>query len=152
MLLIREATLEDVPGLVNLMRVFAAETTYRIEFDEGAAQETLATYIVHPECAIYVADYEGVIVGMIKVAADKEYQVRPFGLVAKMFVAPVARGTGVARELVANALAWFERKGCTHAFATSTAGIGEVEQQMFTNLFTKFGFTSYGPCLGRVLG
>lgn len=151
MISVREATPSDMPGLLALARAFIAETAYEVEYDEAASRETFWLYISHPDGAVYVAEREGVIVGAIMLFAGREFQVRPFGYVSKMFVAPAGRGTTAARQLVAEGLAWFRRKGCSHAFATSTAGLGPAATRMFANLFGKFGFAPCGPCLERVL-
>lgn len=146
--MIRQATHDDIPAIVAMARGFVTESVeYGMEFDAEASKNYLCLLLNHPdECQVFVTD-DVSAVAIALIAHD--WCKRPVCYVEKLFLTPSCRGTGAARELVKRVIEYAASNGCSHVFATSTAGMGHQVERMFVNLFRKFGFSECGPVLAR---
>lgn len=66
--MIREATPEDIPRLVAMGERFLADTVYRtrgVAGDPDAMTRTVELLLAHDHGAVFVATYNGTVVGMI---------------------------------------------------------------------------------------
>lgn len=143
---VRLASLDDVPAILAMAKAFVGESAYGMEFDEQKATDYLSMLLCHPEAAAFIADDGSA--GVIVTICDSWCK-KPVCYVEKLFLMPAARGTGVARSLVAAAVEFARQHHCSHCFATATAGMGEVVGKLYTNLFRKFEFSDCGPVLCR---
>lgn len=144
--MIRVAAPADAEAILDVLQAFVAESSYGMTFDRAGAASYLGMLIEHPEVAIFINDE---VTALIIVTVTKDWCVQPVCYVEKMFLHPVARGSGVARLLVAAAVEFARQHGCSHVFATATAGMGDTVSTLFANLFGKFGFKPCGPVLFR---
>lgn len=145
---IRVATPDDIPALLQLARRFVTESNYGMQFDEAGAREYLENILPHPEAALFVTD--DVSAGIL-VTVAKDWCVRPVLYVEKMYVSPHERGRGLSRALVCAAVTFAKLNDCSHIFSTATAGMGERVSKLFENLFAKDGFTTCGGVLVKVM-
>ena len=104
--------------------------------------------------ANFVATIDGRIVGAV-VASDFRIDARRRGGVVKwVFTLPEARGHGVASALVDRALAWFEERGVTDAFAVVEGHNAGSSNRFAREGFELLGFDAqvrrYGVGLARV--
>lgn len=143
---VRLATAADIPAVLAMAEAFVRESDYGMTFDPMRAVDYLALLIGHPEAAVFIDDEHPA--AMI-VTVQHAWCVQPECYVEKLFVMPAARGSGVARALVAAAVEFARQYHCSHIFATATAGMGDIVGQLYTNLFAKFGFHGCGPVLCR---
>lgn len=143
---VRLATADDIPDILAMAEAFVGESDYGMTFDAMRAVDYLALLIGHPEAAVLIdTDNPAAMI----VTVQHAWCVQPEAYVEKLFVMPAARGSGVARALVAAAVEFARQHHCSHIFATATAGMGDVVGQLYTNLFAKFGFHGCGPVLCR---
>jgi len=112
-MLIRPATLADVPRLVAMGRQ-QLQATYRETFSDNPAQlETLATQLVTmPTSIVFVAERDGEVVGMIGLVRFAHHLTGAMTVGEVMWwVDPEARGCGVA--LLKRAERWACETGAT---------------------------------------
>ena len=145
---IRLATLDDVPAILAMAEHFVGESAYGMTFDREQSAAYLAMLLGHPKAVVLVSD--DVSAGMVATVAH-DWCKQPVCYVEKLFLMPAARGTGVARSLVAAAVEFGRQHGCSHVFSTATAGMGETVGKLYSNLFRKFDFSECGAVLFRSL-
>lgn len=145
---VRLATLDDVPAILAMAEHFVGESDYGMAFDREQSAAYLAMLLSHPRAVVMVAD--DVSAGMIATVAH-DWCKQPVCYVEKLFLMPAARGTGVARSLVAAAVEFGRQHGCSHVFSSATAGMGGTVERLYSNLFRKFDFVACGPILSRSL-
>jgi GNAT superfamily N-acetyltransferase len=145
---VRLATREDVPAILVMAEYFIGESSYGMAFDCEQSAHYLAMLLDHPKAVVLVS--EDVSAGMIATIAH-DWCKQPVCYVQKLFLMPKARGTGVARSLVAAAVEFARQHGCSHVFSSSTAGMGDIVGRLYSNLFRKFAFSECGAILVRSL-
>ena len=141
---VRLATSADIPAVLAMAEVFVGESSYGMAFDQQRSAEYLAMLIDRPDVLVLIDDdvQSGVIASVCH-----DWCAQPCCYVEKLFLMPAARGTGVARSLVAAVVEFARQHDCSHVFSTATAGLGEQVEKLFTNLFRKFGFSGCGQTL-----
>lgn len=149
--MIRLATAADLDALCVIARQFIGESAHDVEYSGFAARQFFWTYIASPQMDVIVADENG-IVGGAMVAASLEAQVKPFCYMAKFYMAPESRRTGISRDVLSAAIKWAIEMTCSDFFTTATAGLDEREQALMVALLKRAGFTDQGPCMGLKLG
>lgn len=99
--------------------------------------------------SFHARDYDGNVVGYIHVYYQNDYTTERVGELFQFFVAPEARGTGLARDLVARATEQFRAWGCVRAYVEVSSGFKDNGQnnKKFSNLWQKFGFKEQGIVL-----
>lgn len=145
---VRLATHSDIPAILAMAEFFVGESAYGMQFDREQAAGYLAMLLDYPRAAVLINDEA--TAGIIATIAH-DWCKQPLCYVEKLFLMPQTRGSGVARSLVAAAVEFGRQHGCSHVFATATAGMGDGVAQLFTNLFRKFDFEQSGPVLFRSL-
>jgi GNAT superfamily N-acetyltransferase len=145
---VRLATHADIPAILVMAEAFVGESAYGMTFCRQQSAEYLAMLLDRPDVLVLIGD--DVQTGVIA-SISNDWCAAPVCYVEKLFLMPAARGTGVARSLVAAVVEFARQHGCSHVFSTATAGMGEHVEKLFTNLFRKFDFTTCGPVLFRSL-
>lgn len=145
---VRLATVGDVPAILAMAEHFISESSYGMAFDREQSTTYLSMLLAHADAVVLVSD--DVQAGMIATVAC-DWCAQPVCYIEKLFLMPGARGTGVARSLVAAAVEFGRQHGCSHVFSTATAGMGAAVEKLYSNLFSKFGFSFCGPVLVRSL-
>ena len=111
---LREATLEDVPRLVELARIFRQSTNYQsiIRENVDALTATAARLVAGPDSTVIVATVKDYVVGMIGLLAFPHHASGD-RTVSELFfwVQPEHRGCG--KQLLAEAEGWARREGAT---------------------------------------
>jgi GNAT superfamily N-acetyltransferase len=113
---IRRATVTDIEAIVAMGLSFQATTTYAKHLSATAETlRALATGLLsNPDAAIWVAESDGVIVGML--AASLYVQPMSGALVGTeicWWMDPSARGGRTALRLIRTAESWAKDKGAT---------------------------------------
>lgn len=121
--MIRQATLADIPSLVDLWVEFIdyhAKLENGLQRSDGAAAawaEYIGTIIVDDRWFVFVAEADGVLVGYVAATvADYPpiFTVARYGFVQEIAVTAAHRRTGVARGLYEAAEGWLRGKGVDH--------------------------------------
>lgn len=112
--MIREATLDDVPQLVEMSRQFRAQSLYRTTFVDNPEQlaATITGLITGPSSVMLVLTAEDRLIGMIGLLLHPHLfdAVMTAGELV-WWVEPEARGSGAGVELLRAAEAWAVEKG-----------------------------------------
>ena len=143
----RVATLDDMPALLELARIFVKESRLPYEFDREAANRAFWRYLRDGATEVVVAEVGDDLAGAAILAVDMDFTARPLGYLVKYYVLPDHRRTMASRRLLETCMAWFEKHACTDVWATATAGVGEDHQ--FVALLGKVGFEPVGPTLRK---
>lgn len=146
-MLIRPATNDDIPALIELARDFVAESAYGYTFSAENTERAFRFYIEDPYSAVVVTD--DCLAGWIAFVAH-EYIQEPVCYVAKFYIHPDIRNAGIANALMAKLTEWADSYGCVDTFATATAGVGADEA--YVALCQKHGFEPVGQTLRRRYG
>jgi GNAT superfamily N-acetyltransferase len=106
--------------------------------------KTIAGWIHDPDCATFIHDN-----AVLSVVRRPCYTVEPEAMVEMFYVAPDARGSGLARQMVAELDAWCKTSGVINCYAISQSSFndGGKNAMLFTNLFKKAGFETIGDSL-----
>lgn len=143
----RMATIDDLPLLVEMGRVFCKESGWNWTYSEENAVKTFYTAITHPEMDVVITKKDGELLAACIVAFENDFQVEPVGDIVEFYVSPESRGTGASRELLKAVCDWFDAYKCVNVFVKATANIGN--DQAFINLFSKYGFKVFSSVLVR---
>jgi GNAT superfamily N-acetyltransferase len=142
----RLATADDVPTILTMAEQFVRESGYGMRFDADHATDYLLTLLAHPDALVMVADG-----GFCTACVSLDWCDAPICYVEKLYLMPSARGSGIARSFVAAVVEFARQHGCSHVFATATAGLGDQVERLFINLFKKYGFHTCGAAVCRSL-
>ena len=88
--------------------------------------------------AVFVAEIEGLVVGMVGFRQEEREKLRHKGVIWGVFVRPEARGRGVAEAIVRAALA-YAREKVEQAHLVVVRGNDSAH-----GLYARLGFTEYG--------
>lgn len=132
------------------------ETIPEFDGDESQAKKSLPNFTVaqiqqmirndfdDPLKRIVVATIEGGIVGQSLYSIKKDDTGLVYGFCFSRYVDPDFRRKGVARELLADAIKWFQDRNATYIIAhTHTTNI------KLQSLFKEFGFVLDGPFIDK---
>lgn len=145
--MIRYAKPEDLEPLTDMMMRFTEESHLNLTYNREQIRQ-LAWASMHSEDVIlFVAEKEGELAGMVAAIIDNEFSIEPCVYINKYYIDKRFRGTSVSRELLQAFDEECTRKGIALSFASSTAGMGEVNEQLYVRLFKQNGY----DVLGRVL-
>lgn len=141
--MIEHATLEDVPELVSLGRLMAAESPRwsRIAYSPERVERTLRALIGSPQGAVFIARRGGRIIGTILLLAEPNWMSdEVICQELALFTHPEHRGTFAAARLIAVAIEWSRIKGARWIEAGSGTG---VNPERTARLYERLGFTRY---------
>lgn len=111
--MIREARLSDIPRLVEMGGRFIRASSYSGRFaDNAKARRDLMTRLIeHDDGALFVAEKDGAVVGMIGICAYQHpWSGERIGGEVFWWVEPTARGCGM--KLLHRAEQWAGDAGC----------------------------------------
>jgi GNAT superfamily N-acetyltransferase len=112
--MIREATLADLPRLVEMGVRFIAQTAYAelVQADPERMQSIAEGVLEASNGTVFVSEHDGTITGMIGVLVyPHPFSNEPTGFDLFWWVEPEARGHGV--RLMRAAEAWAKARGAT---------------------------------------
>ena len=150
---IENLTEQHMPSALELIRQFNDESSYGLPVDRERAWLYLWSYACPDiaETAGYVAvDDEEVMAGVL-LSVSHEVHVKPFCYMTKFFVAPPARRTSAARQLLARVNTFAADHQCSHIFSSATAGLDDLESRLFINLLCRDGYAVGGSILQKDL-
>jgi GNAT superfamily N-acetyltransferase len=142
-MLIRRATKKDTPAILALVPRLAAfgpppwrDAATITATDTAVIGEALRVQLQGDNPAVFVAEADGTIVGMMHVrAAEDFHRRRPHGHVADLIVAQGHEGKGIATALLGKAEEWARAQGY------DWLGIGVFAANIRAEkLYEKFGF------------
>lgn len=144
-LVIRQATVYDAPGMINLVSQVAAEGVYLAAERAPWSEEQLQRIIgdMQGYSIILVAEVEGKIVGdswLRRGGLRKTSHTATLG----MSLLPGFRGMGIGRDLLQTAIDWAKGQGiekvCLSVFSSNDRAIG---------LYRSWGFAEEGRLKGQ---
>lgn len=137
------ATYDDVQDIIDLLYPsYFEESGYsKLTYDPDMTRQTVIRWI--PETVI-LARVEGKLVGVLSMYLARTYYKEIEGDIVIFYVHPDYRGTGVARGLV-NAMDSLTKKNNVSIIYTSSgSGMKGNNNNLYANLFKKFGFEELG--------
>jgi GNAT superfamily N-acetyltransferase len=145
--MIRMATLEDVPALVELGRLLCTESPVytRLHYNGERVAAFIRELIMSPRGFAWVGEQDGVVVAVFLAAPQAHWACD--ALIATelvLYVRPESRGSSIAARLVAEFITWAKSIGAEIAAAGSTTGVNE---ELTVRLYERFGFQRIGTNL-----
>lgn len=110
--MIRRATVEDTPRLLEMGQRFAAETDYRdlVVIDPSRLRAAIESILVNPQAATFVSGTDATLTGMIAlIAYDHPFSGERTAFEVVWWVDPEARGDGL--RLLRAAEGWARGQG-----------------------------------------
>jgi len=120
---IREATIEDVPKMVELwLELMNFHKDHHLVFlakenAEPLIEEDIQIRIENPKCCFFLAFFEDQLAGFISCSVRIVQNIMVYnkrGYVAETVVSQEFRGQGIGALLFERAQEWFEKKGADH--------------------------------------
>ena len=149
--MVRNLTTDDVLPVINLLLKFHQESHQRIlTMDTDKLVDMLYNYINTAEAFFKVYDCGGKIKGFFSGTWDSLYSVEKLGFLSFFYIDPCYRNGKVSLSLVKELALLQDEKDIKIMYATSTAGMGKVNQNSFTRLFKRVGFIDDYGCLTRI--
>jgi GNAT superfamily N-acetyltransferase len=140
---IRIATHDDIPSLLELGRAMHAESRYAVHaWDDEKVAALIGALIATDDGLALVVEFDGVIVGGFLGSIDEHYFTR--ARVASdfaMFVSPDQRGGHFAVQLLEHYVAWARARGAAMIQVGVTTGVQEAAT---ARLFNRCGFDPVG--------
>jgi GNAT superfamily N-acetyltransferase len=148
--MIRAATVEDLPRLVELGRLMHAESRFRsIEFVPEKLDHTLRKLMAGAGC-VFVAEHNGALVGgFAGIASEYFFSHERAAYDFALFVEPTRRGGIVAAALIRAFVAWGKRAGIRHFECGVSTG---VHPEQTGKLFEALGFVRQGALYSMEAG
>lgn len=144
-----KVTLADVVEIRDfLYENYFKESIYssNMQYDADASLEYITSWLGE---IFYIMRIEGKIAGVFAASIANTYYKRPECQVIVFYIHPDYRGIGVSREMVEYLTKLCDAENVAAIYTTSASGIGEKNNELYTNLFGKFGFQKLGTELVR---
>lgn len=142
--MIRNATREDLPALVDLSRQMVQESPRysRLTFAPWKLEHLLGALIDSPDGFVMVADLEGELVGvMAAMVSDHWMAVERMASDFGLFILPGYRGGTSAMRMVRAYLEWARARGA----AEITLGIStDVQSEQTARFYQSLGLRQFG--------
>ena len=148
-MIIRPATLEDMPALMDMSREFVEESGYSWDWSPEVAATTWAYYLKGSNIEVYLADRDGEIAGGVVVACDRDFTLQLYGKIGYFYVREPHRRTRAGILLAEQATRWFDEMRCWDAFVSGVACLGPKQTGAFEKIMRRVGFEGRGPALVR---
>ncbi len=121
----------------GLLLAFFREEGFAGSADMIAAH--LAAMLADEDCWVALARREGSFVGIVTVTTMRDIEHGRLAEIGDLYVRPRERGAGIARALMASAIAWCREAGCRAVLATIAAS-GESETAALIGFYRARGF------------
>jgi len=147
---INTATIEDVRGIRDMLHEsYYSESIYNdnLEYDANAAAEYIASWV--NEICFIARNESNEIVGVLSAFLMKTYYKQPECQVVVFYIHPSERGSGLSREFVDLLVKTADLNQAGATYTTSASGMGDKNNELYTNLFKKGGFIELGTELVR---
>ncbi len=110
----------------------------QVEHPEAGYGRYLVSVLDDPDSLVRVAEHEGAVIGYVYADIEgvswKDLR-GPCGFIHDLFVDPAARGQGVGRALMQEAMDWIRSRGRTQIVLSTKTGNAHAQR-----LFTALGF------------
>lgn len=138
-----------IQGLIELTVKFCSESDYEWPVSVKNTRKTFWQLMHADEWEVIYWESDGIIKGAATVCKTNEFHENYIGYIHKFYVAPEYRKSKVGLGLMIRCARWFDDNNCSLSFVTLTANIGR--DAAFKKLLQRFGYTSQGECMGRML-
>lgn len=145
--MIRKAIPDDLEPLTDMMMRFTEESNLKLTYDREQIRELTWKCIHIDDVILLVADNDGELAGMVAAVIDDEFSLEPCAYINKFYVEKSFRGTPTSHELLTAFDEECKNLNIALSFASSTAGMGELNEKLYVRLFEHHGYET----LGRVL-
>ena len=139
-LMIRKATREDIPTILELYRVFDSDDDPVMSL--AAAEEIFARIRTYPNYMIYLAERDGEIIGTfaLLIMDNIAHHGAGEGIVENVIVRPQFQSQGIGKEIMEYAMQLCAEAGC-YKLVLSSNIVRERAHQFYENLgFEKYGY------------
>lgn len=132
-IILRSATLDDVPAILDLGRAFYAALGAGAPLDDARCEALVRSLIVVPEGWLQVVEDRGALVGALAAAEwmplfTAEKQAAELG----WWIASGSRGGLAAPRMLRDLESWAKGRGCTSLVLSSLIGLkGDAVRQMY---------------------
>lgn len=136
----RAATVEDIPALVELGRMFFTEcpSWNSMTFDSGKYAMTLVGLIESPRGFVQVAELHGAIVGVMVAVAEEHWCCEDLLIYElALYVDRAHRGGMTGARLVRDLIAWKQRISAKCVKVSASTGI---DNELVAQLYERHGF------------
>jgi N-acetylglutamate synthase-like GNAT family acetyltransferase len=148
---IRNAVLEDTVDIINLLESFHKEGHQNIlTIDYDLAISSIHNQITDDDTAFRLCVEGDKIVGLYAGYRAREWSEEYLGYLNWFYVSPTHRKGRAALLLAKDLAEVVEEADIKIMYATSTAGMGKVNEEAFKKLFIKVGFIDQYGCLTRI--
>ena len=140
-IVIREATLSDLPRLLELYMLLDFGPEKKLSL--AKAQSQFLRYREYPDYRVHVAEAAGVIVGTFAliIIDSVAHGGKPFGIVEDVVVSDDWQGKGIGKKMMLFAMACCKKRGC-YKLALSSHLKREGAHEFYESLgFEKHGFS-----------
>lgn len=145
---IRPATLEDMPQLLQMGEKLCEPSP--LTFSPEGARKTISI-IVQNDIVLVEDVGDGVLSGFIFGYVIQEFTVEPCAHVDMFYVEPELRGKGTSRALLNGFETEAIARGAKIIYAATHTGAGTRVEQLYVNLFKRFGYEVVGRTLARLI-
>jgi len=150
-IMLRMATLDDVPQLVDLFDRFFQETQYasHLEYSRENSRRYLEHVVGTGMSPHILAVLDGTVVGVLSYHMDRSFCTQPLAILDEVYVIPEFAATPIGRALVSAAMDIcrdVEGANCFHAVLSS----GHKRAKTLVNLFKKFGAQEIGTVVRKL--
>lgn len=146
---IKELNVKDTQIVYDLLYPFFEESHYgdKGEFSKKNSIAYIYTFLYVDYATTYGLFVEGELSGLITIDINHEFHTRPMGYVTNFYTAPRVRGIGGARLLVEKAVNLCNSNKCLNIYAANTGIRNNKANNIFDNLFSKYGFVKMSNLL-----
>lgn len=143
------ATHDDLNDILDLLYPsYFDESVYSgLEYDPIATRRTVESWL---DEIVILARVDGQLAGIVSMYFIQTFYKQAECDVVMFYVRPDYRGTGVARSLVNAIVMMADKNKAAVVYTTSGSGMNGNNNQLYINLFKKFGFKDLGAELIRI--
>ena len=143
------ATYNDVEDILNLLYPsYFEESAYsKLEYDPVATRLTVQNWL---DEVVVLVRVDGKLAGIMSMYFIKTFYKQSECEVVMFYVHPDYRGTGIGRSLVNAIVMLSDKNEAAVIYTTSGSGMNGNNNNLYVNLFKKFGFENLGTELIKI--
>lgn len=146
---LKYATKDDVQGILDVIYPhYFNESMYKIlDYDPEMARLTVENWIEN--ICVVCKDGEK-IVAVASMFLARTYYKQTEANVEMFYILPKYRGKGISRAIVQTLVNVADANNCAIIYTSCAGGVGELNNNLYTNLYKKFNFNKLGTEMVRI--